>query len=65
MDIHALSIQTGTSIGMIKHHYSHLTPQLKKDILTGAGYEPFKDEYAAQTDLTKHDTHLLMSSLSF
>ena len=25
----------GTSIGMIERHYSHLTPRLKKDMLTG------------------------------
>ena len=35
MDIHALDIQMGTSIGMIERHYSHLTPRLKKDRLTG------------------------------
>jgi len=26
MDIHALAVQMGTSIGMIERHYSHLTP---------------------------------------
>ena len=35
MDIHALAIQMGISIGMIERHYSHLTPRLKKDMLTG------------------------------
>ncbi len=39
MDIHALAIQMGTSIGMIERHYSHLTPRLKKDMLTGRRYE--------------------------
>ena len=39
MDIHALAIQMGTSIGMIERHYSHLTPRLKKDMLTGKRYE--------------------------
>jgi hypothetical protein len=34
MDIHALAIQMGTSIGMIERHYSHLTPRLKKDMLS-------------------------------
>ena len=45
MDIHALAIQLGTSIGMIERHYSHLTPRLKKDMLTGKRYELSKDEY--------------------
>jgi integrase len=45
MDIHALAIQMGTSIGMIERHYSHLTPRLKKDMLTGKRYELSKDEY--------------------
>jgi integrase len=39
MDIHALAIQMGTSIGMIERHYSHLTPRLKKDMLTGRRYD--------------------------
>jgi hypothetical protein len=29
----------GTSIKMIEDHYSHLTPRLKKDMLTGPRYE--------------------------
>ncbi len=29
MDIHALAVQMGTSIGMIERHYCHLTPRLK------------------------------------
>jgi integrase len=45
MDIHALAVQMGTSIGMIERHYSHLTPRLKKDMLTGKRYELSKDEY--------------------
>ena len=45
MDIHALAIQMGTSIGMIERHYSHLTPRLKKDMLTGKRYELSKDEW--------------------
>jgi hypothetical protein len=48
MDIHALAIQMGTSIGMIERHYSHLTPRLKKDMLTGARYEKSRMEYAEQ-----------------
>jgi hypothetical protein len=45
MDIHALAIQMGTSIGMIERHYSHLTPRLKKDMLTGKRYELPADEF--------------------
>jgi len=45
MDIHALAIQMGTSIGMIERHYSHLTPRLKKDMLTGKRYEQSRLEY--------------------
>ena len=45
MDIHALAIQMGTSIGMIERHYSHLTPRLKKDMLTGKRYELSMEEY--------------------
>ena len=45
MDIHALAVQMGTSIGMIEQHYSHLTPRLKKDMLTGTRYELSRDGY--------------------
>jgi hypothetical protein len=45
MDIQDLAIQMGTSIGMIERHYSHLTPRLKKDMLTGKRYELSRDEY--------------------
>lgn len=48
MDIHALAIQMGTSIGMIERHYSHLTPRLKKDMLTGKRYELSRDEFEDQ-----------------
>jgi hypothetical protein len=34
---------------MIERHYSHLTPRLKKDMLTGKRYELSKDEYIAKT----------------
>ena len=44
MDIHALAIQMGTSIGMIERHYSHLTPRLKKDMLTGRRYDLALDQ---------------------
>ncbi len=50
MDIHALAIQMGTSIGMIERHYSHLTPRLKKDMLTGKRYELSRDEFEDQHD---------------
>ena len=43
MDIHTLAIQMGTSIGMIEKHYSHLTPRLKKEMLTGKRYQLSKD----------------------
>ena len=45
MDIHALAVQMGTSIGMIERHYSHLTPRLKKDMLTGKRYELSRAEF--------------------
>ncbi|SHK65504.1 hypothetical protein SAMN05444000_1563 [Shimia gijangensis] len=48
MDIHALTKQMGTSIGMIERHYSHLTPRMKKDMFTGKRYELSAEEYAAQ-----------------
>jgi integrase len=48
MDIHALAIQMGTSIGMIERHYSHLTPRLKKDMLTGKRYELSYADYTEQ-----------------
>ena len=46
MDIHALALQMGTSIGMIERHYSHLTPRLKKDMLTGKRCAPSSTDYA-------------------
>ena len=45
MEIHALAKQMGTSIGMIERHYSHLTPRLKKDMLTGKRYELSREAY--------------------
>jgi hypothetical protein len=45
MDIHALAIQMGTSIGMIERHYSHLTPRLKKDMLTGKRFAPSSADF--------------------
>jgi hypothetical protein len=44
MDVHTLAVQMGTSILMIERHYSHLTPRLKKEMLTGKRYDtPHKD----------------------
>jgi len=45
MDVHTLAVQMGTSILMIERHYSHLTPRLKKEMLTGKRYELSKEEY--------------------
>jgi len=39
MDVHTLAVQMGTSILMIERHYSHLTPRLKKEMLTGKRYD--------------------------
>ena len=50
MDIHALAVQMGTSIGMIERHYSHLTPRLKKDMLTGKRYELSRDKFEDRQD---------------
>ena len=45
MDVHTLAVQMGTSILMIERHYSHLTPRLKKEMLTGKRYELSRDEF--------------------
>ena len=50
MDIHTLAIQMGTSIAMIERHYSHLTPRLRKEMLTGKRYELSRDEYDEFTE---------------
>ena len=50
MDIHTLAIQMGTSIGMIERHYSHLTPRLKKDMLTGRRSDVPKGEFEGRQD---------------
>ena len=41
----------GTSIPMIEKHYSHLTPRLRKDMLTGKRYELSDEEYRKQFDV--------------
>ncbi len=48
MEIHLLARQMGTSVGMIEKHYSHLTPRMKKDVLTGKRYELTRAQYEAQ-----------------
>ena len=45
LDIHTLAVQMGTSIGMIERHYSHLTPRLRKEVLTGKRFELSPEEY--------------------
>ncbi|MDP4064711.1 hypothetical protein IMCC1933_05790 [Rhodobacteraceae bacterium IMCC1933] len=51
MDIHTLAIQMGTSIAMIERHYSHLTPRLRKEMLTGKRYELSKEEFDEFTEI--------------
>ena len=51
MEIHTLAKQMGTSIQMIERHYSHLTPRLKKDMLTGPRYELHGTEQATTADV--------------
>lgn len=50
MEIHTLATQMGTSIAMIEQHYSHLTPRLKKDMLTGKRYQLVDGGVNAQQD---------------
>lgn len=45
MDVHTLAVQMGTSIPMIERHYSHLTPRLRKEVLTGKRYDLSPEEY--------------------
>lgn len=45
MDVHTLAVQMGTSIQMIEQHYSHLTPRLRKEVLTGKRFELSSEEY--------------------
>jgi integrase len=55
IDIHTLARQMGTSVGMIEKHYSHLTPRMKKDVLTGNRYELTRAQYEAQLAETKEN----------
>lgn len=50
MDVHTLAVQMGTSIQMIEKHYSHLTPRLRKDMLTGKRYDLSDEEYQRKFD---------------
>lgn len=52
LDVHTLAIQMGTSIQMIERHYSHLTPRLKKEVLTGQRYDLTPDEYRRKVAIT-------------
>jgi integrase len=45
MDVHTLAVQMGTSIQMIERHYSHLTPRLRKEVLTGKRFDLSPEEY--------------------
>lgn len=54
MDIHTLAIQMGTSIPMIEKHYSHLTPRLRKDMLTGKRFDLSEAEYRKRYDMGSH-----------
>ncbi len=45
-----LAIQMGTSIAMTERHYSHLTPRLRKEMLTGKRYELSKEEFYCAID---------------
>jgi len=47
MDVHTLAVQMGTSILMIERHYSHLTPRLKKEMLSGKRYDTLYKDYTA------------------
>lgn len=52
MDVHTLAVQMGTSIQMIEQHYSHLTPRLRKEVLTGKRYELNAEEYRRSQRIT-------------
>jgi integrase len=54
MDVHTLAIQMGTSIPMIERHYSHLTPRLRKDMLTGKRFDLSDAEYRKRYDVGSH-----------
>ena len=54
MDVHTLAVQMGTSIQMIERHYSHLTPRLRKDMLTGKRFDLSDAEYRKRYDVGSH-----------
>lgn len=51
MSMHLLATQMGTSIAMIERHYSHLTPGLQKELLTGKRRVLTDEEYRKQQAL--------------
>ena len=55
LDIHTFAIQMGTSFAMIERHYSHLTPRLRKEMLTGKHYELSQDEFEQTNKKTRED----------
>jgi integrase len=52
MDVHTLAVQMGTSIQMIERHYSHLTPRLRKEVLTGKRFDLSPQEYRRAQGIT-------------
>ena len=42
--IYTIAVQVGTGIAMIKRHYSHLPPRLRKEMLTGKQYYTSEEE---------------------
>ena len=54
MDVHTLAVQMGTSIQMIERHYSHLTPRLRKEMLTGRRYERAETKQLEGFDRASH-----------
>ncbi len=42
--IYTIAVQVGTGIAMIKRHYSHLPPRLRKEMLTGRQYYTSEEE---------------------
>jgi len=54
MDVHTLAIQMGTSIQMIERHYSHLTPRLRKDMLTGKRHDLPAEEFRRKYNVQSH-----------
>ena len=49
---------------MIERHYSHLTPRLKKDMLTGKKFDLSQGEYVTLKKI-KEERRLLMSTIDY